>query len=131
MVIAIIGGRDFNDYNLLKETLNSLKNKITDIVSGGAQGADSLGAKWCREFLKKEPIVFEADWDDLSEPCLIKRNAKGELYNSLAGFNRNTLIIKKSDAVIAFWDGKSPGTKDSLDKCKKYKKPKQIVYYNV
>ena len=129
MIIAIIGGREFDDYQLLKKTLEPYKSKITDIVSGGARGADKLGDKWSRQFLNKKAIEFLAEWDNLDDPCLIKRNDKGELYNSLAGFKRNKDIVKKCDALIAFWDGKSTGTKDSLDYAKKIKKPVKIVYY--
>lgn len=130
MKLAIIGGRDFWDYKLLCSELKPYQNKITQIISGGAPGADTLGAKFSRLVLKKEPKIFEAKWDDLTlKPLLIKRNKKGELFNALAGFNRNTLIIKNCDAVIAFWDGKSPGTKDSLDKANKFNKPKKIIIY--
>ena len=50
MNVAIVGGRDFCDYKLMKESiLEYLKNKnieiskIKNIVSGGAKGADKLG----------------------------------------------------------------------------------------
>lgn len=130
MNVGIVGGRDFQNYKLMCSILEPYKYKITQIVSGAAPGADSLGAKWCREFLKQEPLEFPADWKNLEViPCRAKRDKNGELYNSLAGFNRNTCIVKNSDVVIAFWDGKSTGTKDSIDKCVKFKKPKKIIYY--
>lgn len=130
MKVAIIGSRSFQDYKLLCETLKPYQNKITEIISGGAQGADELGARWCKEFLKKEPIIFEAKWDDFNaKNCLIGKNSKGEFYNTLAGFNRNTDIIKSADCIIAFWDGISRGTEDSLKKAKKMKKPCKIIKY--
>ena len=130
MKVAIIGSRDFNDYKLLCETLKPYQSKITEIISGGARGADELGARWCKEFLKKEPIIFEAKWDDFNaKPCLVGQNKDGKFYNTLAGFNRNTDIVKACDVIIAFWDGISRGTKDSLDKAKKMKKPIKLVIY--
>jgi hypothetical protein len=130
MRIAIIGGRDFNDYKLMCSILEPYKHKITKVISGAAPGADSLGAKWSKEFLKKEPLEYKALWNDLTkEPCLIKMDKNGNPFNCLAGFNRNTDIIKNCDVCFAFWDGKSKGTKDSLDKCDKFKKPKKIIYY--
>lgn len=132
MKVAIIGSRSFQDYNLLKETLEPYKSKITDIISGGAKGADGLGARWCKEFLKKDPIIFLPEWDNLSVDNLLIGHRNGnpdEPYNILAGFERNTKIIKNCKAVIAFWDGKSTGTKDSLDKAKKMKKPSKVIIY--
>ena len=47
MKVAVIGGRTFNDYELVKETLTKLD--ITLLVSGGAKGADSLGERYASE----------------------------------------------------------------------------------
>lgn len=51
MKLAIIGSRDFEDYELCKNTIlkNCNINEITEIVSGGAKGADSLGEKFAKE----------------------------------------------------------------------------------
>ena len=46
MKLAIIGSRDFLDYELLNQELKNYKDKITLVVSGGAKGADTLGEKW-------------------------------------------------------------------------------------
>lgn len=113
MKLAIIGSRDFIDYNLLCNELESYKHKITLVVSGGARGADKLGERWAIE--NNIPTqIFYADWDKLG-----KR----------AGFIRNEDIIKNCDVCIAFWDGKSNGTKHSLSLCEKYNKPKKIIIY--
>lgn len=126
MKLAIIGSRGFNNYELLCKTLEPYKNKITLVVSG----ADTLGAKWSREVLKKEPLEFPAEWDNLeAAPCKIGYRKDGNPYNLLAGYNRNTTIIQNCDCVIAFWDSRSPGTRDSLYKADKYKKPKKIIRY--
>ena len=129
MKIGVIGGRDFNDYNRVKKILDLYP--VTVIVSGGASGADSLGKKYSEEVLGKEPEIYPALWDDLTaEPCKIKiRKKDGKEYNALAGFNRNTDIVNNCQMLIAFWDGKSPGTKDSLDKAEKIKRTTLIVYF--
>lgn len=104
MKLAIVGSRDFSDYNFLKqnvlELMESHSFKFTHIVSGGAKGADTLGHRFAMEH-QLEMIVFKPDW---------KR------FGKRAGYIRNTDIIENSDIVIAFWDGKSSGTKDSIDK---------------
>lgn len=52
--IIIAGGRDFNDYELLKRECDRFINFIDpkvdiEIVWGGARGADSLGRKYAVE----------------------------------------------------------------------------------
>ena len=52
MNIAIVGGRDFNDYTLLKESILAYINtheKPKNIISGGAKGADTLAAQFAAE----------------------------------------------------------------------------------
>lgn len=51
MKVAVIGSRGFTDYEKVKDYLGRLdsKRKITLIVSGGADGADSLGERWADE----------------------------------------------------------------------------------
>lgn len=120
MNIAIVGGRDFTDYELLKETLLSAPgldfadtDSIKYIISGGAKGADTLAEQFAKEF-NLGLIVFPADWKQ---------------YGRGAGMIRNKQIISESDIVFAFWDGKSKGTKNSIDHAKKQNKPLTIVYY--
>jgi len=116
MNIAIVGGRDFNDYDLLKNTLNNyIENKsfLNAIVSGGAKGADTLAEKYTEE-LGVEMIIFRPDY---------------KKFGRLAALHRNTEIIENSDIVFAFWDGKSRGTLDSVTKAKKLEKILFIINY--
>lgn len=124
--IAIVGGRDFNDYELMKQTIfDYLKcphcNVIhTDtyyaghkIVSGGAKGADSLAEKIAEEY-GFETIVHKPDWNK---------------YGKSAGYIRNTYIIADADIVFAFWDGKSKGTEHSINIARKMDKTVRIINY--
>jgi len=128
MKVAIIGGRDFENYELLKFKLLPYRASITKIISGGAKGADSLGELYAKEH-NIPTKVFHAEWTLFEEPCVVKVNDKGQKYNALAGFNRNSDIIKNADFIICFWDGKSKGTKDSIGKAHKLKKDILIIYY--
>jgi len=115
MNLAIIGSRDFNNYDLLKQTILSLINinDVNSIVSGGANGADKLAEKFAEEFgLQK--IIFKPDWNK---------------FGKSAGIIRNSDIVKNSDMVIAFWDGNSKGTKKSIDISKKLGKKLKVVTY--
>lgn len=117
MKIAIIGSRTFNNYELLRQSLDEFSFEanadISLIVSGGAKGADSLGERYAQEN-DIETLIFLPDW---------KKHGKG------AGFVRNQLIIDNSDFVIAFWDGKSKGTLSSINIAKKQKKGIRIVTF--
>jgi hypothetical protein len=106
--IAVIGSRGFNDYDLMKTTLESYRMIAPGItiVSGGAKGADSLAEKYASE-MGLETIIFKPDW---------------KTHGKIAGFLRNTTIIEEADLVIAFWDGESHGTLDSMKKAKKLNK---------
>lgn len=116
MNIAIVGGRDFSDYTLLKESILSyisIYGVLDNIVSGGAKGADTLAAQFATE-IGIPLLVFKPDY---------------QKYGRGATLVRNTQIIENADVVFAFWDGKSKGTKDSITKAKKLQKELYIISY--
>jgi len=112
--IGVIGSRGFNDYKLLKDTLDEYLNDVFLIVSGGAVGADSLGEKWANENSVKT-LIIKPDWNK---------------YGKSAGFIRNTDIVENSDIIIAFWDSLSRGTEDSIKKAREMGREVKIIYYN-
>jgi hypothetical protein len=116
MNIAIVGGRDFSDYTLLKESILSyisIYGVLDNIVSGGAKGADTLAAQFATE-IGIPLLVFKPDY---------------QKYGRGATLVRNTQIIENADVVFAFWDGQSKGTKDSITKAKKLQKELHIISY--
>lgn len=68
MKIAIIGSRTFNDYELLRQSLDEFSFEanvdISLIVSGGANGADSLGERYAHEN-NIETLIFLPDWKNM------------------------------------------------------------------
>lgn len=114
--VIIAGGRDFHDYELLKKKcdyyLQFIEDEIT-IISGMARGADSLGEKYAQERNLKIDS-HPADWDK---------------YGKSAGYKRNKEMVDIASAAICFWDGKSPGTKNTIDLCKKKGIPVKVVKY--
>ena len=127
--LAVIGSRDFNDYELVCKTIKEHKFEPILIVSGGAKGADSLGERYADDnnIPKK---IFQAEWDNLdAEPCKIKTNKQGKKYNVLAGFNRNKSIVDEADMILAFWDGKSSGTENSIEYAEQKGKFIVTIYY--
>jgi hypothetical protein len=100
MRVAVVGGRDFTDYGLMKATLAPLK--ISHIVSGGAKGADTLAIQYAKE--NAIPYTeFIPDW------------YINGVFDKTAGFTRNKKIVRASEVVYAFWNGKSKGTKSTID----------------
>lgn len=111
--LAIVGGRDFNDYDLLLRYMGLfLFEDIGTIISGGAQGADRLGERYAK-YYGIQLDIFLPEWSK---------------YGTSAGFIRNQLIVDNCDMVLAFWNGESRGTADTIEKARKAKKPTFIVY---
>ena len=107
MKVIIAGSRNFDDYKILKEFCDKVLANQThiEIVSGTAEGADLLGEKYASEkgYTVKR---FPADW---------------EKHGKSAGPIRNEEMAKYADGLIAFWNGKSKGTKNMINLAKKYK----------
>ena len=113
MKIAVIGSRNFTDQILLENELNTIKEKVTMVISGGASGADKLAEKWALD--NNIPLeVYKPDW---------------KTYGRAAGVVRNKLIIESCDYCYAFWDKKSKGTLYSINHCKKVYKPIKIINF--
>jgi len=50
-------------------------------------------------------------------------------FGKASGVIRNTYIINYADQIIIFWDRKSKGTLDVINKCKRKGKSYKIVRY--
>lgn len=113
LALGVVGGRDFDDYDLLAYVLDGF-GPIACIVSGGARGADSVAETYA-DNRKIPTIIHKPDW---------------ERYGKSAGMLRNAYIVRDSDEVVAFWDGKSKGTANTIQRCKDAGKPIHIIPYN-
>jgi len=117
MRLGIVGSREFLDYSLLAETVDSFvektKIKVEKIVSGGAKGADTLAARYASEH--GYPLEeFKPDYG---------------LYGRGAPLKRNTTIVENSDIILAFVTASSKGTWDTIRKAQAQNKIVRI--YNV
>lgn len=110
--LAVVGSRSFCDYEMLSKVLDSKRNNIRVIVSGGARGADALVARYARQH-NIALLELHPDW---------------KTHGRSAGLLRNTDIVAECDEMLAFWDGESRGTKDSIDKAKRAGKTVTIVH---
>ena len=118
--IIVAGGRDFNNYEFLSSKLDELFEKFPDfkkhqitIISGMAKGADTLAIRYADEH-KLTKILFPANW---------------KKYPLIAGFLRNEDMLSIATHLIAFWDGKSSGTKHMIEIAKKKGIPVWIFDY--
>ena len=104
--VIIAGGRDFENYEYMCEKLNDLFYNSTNfekrdikIISGMAKGADTFAIRYADEH-NLTKILFPANWKS---------------YPRIAGFLRNEDMLSIATHLIAFWDGKSSGTKHMID----------------
>jgi len=113
--VIVAGGRGFNNYPLMKERLNVLlanQPEVT-IISGTAAGADRLGERYAEE--RELPVErYPAQWD---------------LHGKAAGYKRNQQMAEVADALVAFWDGQSRGTKHMIDIATKIGLAVRVVRY--
>lgn len=122
--IIVAGGRDFDDYELLKATLKEYIDglDVVDlsqivIISGAARGADTLGEHFAYDYgisIRR----FPAKWDELGKRAGWVRNAEMAKY-----------AAEKHGVLFAFWDGKSRGTKNMIDLANRYGLEVHVVYY--
>lgn len=102
MKTIIAGSRTFTDYRFVAKHLDRICRSgfhISKVVSGKEpNGVDRLGEAWAKK--NKIPIKpFPADWNK---------------FGLAAGPIRNAEMAWYADALIAFWDGKSPGTRGMI-----------------
>jgi hypothetical protein len=95
----VAGSRDVTDMRYLHKAIKDCGWVPSCVVSGTARGADRLGETWAVQ--NGVPCLrFPADWNK---------------HGKSAGYKRNELMADNADALIALWDGVSPGTKHMID----------------
>jgi len=114
--LAVIGSRTWTDENLIRAHLDGMRQAYSDsevgIVSGGADGADKIGARLARE-MGLEVTIMLPNYRQFGRSAPLQRNKK---------------IVDKADMVLAFWNGASRGTAHALGYAKERKKRTLVVY---
>ena len=108
------------------------KTPISKVVSGEeVTGADRFGKEWALSRLGTkgyEPhppdleLAAKYGYDKFNRYSPQSRKAYG-----VAAYTRNKTIIDNSDKVVAFWDGKSRGTANSIQYARQRGIPGQII----
>jgi len=136
--IILCGSRNFNNYKLFKNVADHvvgrwqwngffLDAREVELLNCGGKGADALSEKWGKSygFMVKS---FIPQWDNLEDGFVsIKVNSLGKEYNVLARSNSNQELLDHAldgDApenirILAFYQGKSTGSKDMIRIAKK------------
>lgn len=116
MRLAIVGSRNFNDWDkfvdFINECLKEWNDDIECVVSGGASGVDTMAKKWAKQNSNKLE-EFLPEWN---------------VYGRGAGPIRNSKIIERSTHVIAFPSKNGKGTQDSIKKAAKANLPIKVCW---
>jgi hypothetical protein len=108
--VAIVGSRDYQHPQKVRDYVAKLP-AATIVVTGGARGVDRV-AEAAATACGLQVLIFSADW---------------ARHKKLAGFIRNSKIVDASDRVVAFWDGASHGTADTVEKARIAGKPVEVI----
>lgn len=102
MKVMICGSRDYADLEAVRAFVRSLPEEA-NIVTGGAQGVDRT-AEDEADATGRQTTIMLPDWKE---------------FGRSAGPIRNQQMVDYCDYGVAFWDGKSPGTKDAIERLKR------------
>jgi hypothetical protein len=97
--VIIAGSRGIHDYAKVCDAVRRSGFPISRVVSGMAGGVDTLAVRYAAE--QGLPCDrFPAEWGK---------------WGRSAGYKRNVQMSRNADALIAVWDGKSPGTRHMIE----------------
>lgn len=104
MLVLVCGSRTWTDADAIERRLTALPATATVLHGHARTGADAIADKAARR-LGLEVIRYPADW---------------ATFGRRAGIVRNRLMLGLNPAlVIAFWDGTSTGTKDTIEEARR------------
>lgn len=124
MRVGISGSRSITDQDWVDANLDSILNGLRArspngivLLAGGAVGADTL----CGNYAKRsnlDLVLFKPyHMVDPRTP-----------YNPRYFFSRNKQIVDNSDFVIILWDGKSSGTRWTMEYAERVKKDRMARF---
>lgn len=107
MKLLIVGSRSITDFDLSEY----VPEGVDHIISGGANGVDTLAERYADEHRISKTIV----------------RPEYERYGRAAPLRRNEIMVDMADAVLVIWDGVSRGTQYTVKYAKKQGKTVTIV----
>ena len=116
MKVLITGSRGWTDEAPIRARLEQLP-PCSFVMHGAAPGVDRIASVIAQQ-LGHAVRGFPADWRVKADtpPGAIRTDRRGRRYDARAGQLRNLRMLDENpDLVLAFWDGRSPGTKHCID----------------
>ncbi len=110
MKLLIAGSRSITEFDLSPY----IPPEVDTIICGGAEGIDMIAEEY-------------ADGQRLSKYIFRPRYDR---YGRAAPIKRNMQMVDLADAVLIIWDGRSNGTRYTMDYAKKKNKPVTIVRFD-
>ena len=140
MVVGIVGSRDYPDLFWVRSVVEALARKHPDavVVSGGAQGVDLTAEDAVRAcglaVVSYRPYRYDSvdghdEWSietvtygDAAQALVVAKHRRisPPYFRTFAqaAFHRNGWIVEDAARLLAFWDGVSTGTADTLRKAR-------------
>ena len=107
MKIAVVGSRTIWDAEVLAEMLAPYAERVTEVISGGAAGVDTLAREWAHRHGKP----------------LRELRPDYRRHGRRAPLIRNRQIVAEADEVFILWDGGSKGTAHTKREAARQGKP--------
>jgi len=110
MRVAVVGSRSLDDraYSVLETHIPA---GTSEIISGGATGADALAERYAHEHGLPATII-KPDY---------------KTYDKKAPLIRNSQIVAESDFTLVLWDGTSRGSLNVIMTCIRTNKPFKVL----
>lgn len=116
MKLAVVGTREFTDWNIFYDVLDAFVSTTSSpvelIVSGGAVGPDSMAERYAAN-KNIDMLVIKPDWNR---------------HGQAAGMVRNGEIVENCDEALVFWNYNSKGTMNTVNRL--YKAEKNFMVYD-
>ena len=109
MKTAIVGSRSI-DHEFYAFVAEHVPDGASEIISGGAAGADRLAERYAAEHNLKMTVI-RPDYG---------------AYDRRAPLIRNGQIVDAADYVLVFWDGRSRGSLHVIMTCIRKNKPYRV-----
>ena len=107
MKLLVVGSRSITDFDLSPY----IPDGVDMIISGGANGIDTAAERY-------------ADSHRLSKSIIRPQYGR---YGRGAPLKRNQEMVDMADSVLVIWDGKSRGTKFTMDYAQKVGKQMTVI----